>query len=574
MTFRLRRYQQDAFAAILESWHEHRSVLLNLPTGLGKTALASAVMHDQATSGKRCCFVADTNELCDQPLRAIERVTGELPTLEKANEHARRDARFTVASLQTLSRDNRLESFDRKHFDLLVFDESHRQVEQHQKVMHYFEKARVLGLTATAFRSDMADLSEFYDAVAYSMDIEQAIEQGLMPPITIDTAPIRIDISEVRSTLTSNGRDYSPQELSKALRPYYERVAQYIKEHASERHIAAYLPLVVSSKEFVTVCIEAGIRAVHVDGESPDRGQILADFAARKHQLISCSALLTTGWDQPTVDCIVNLRPTRSVGLFRQIVGRGTRVLPGVIEGIEDVAERKEAIARSAKKDLLLLDFIWATSKLGVCGPAAIISDSPDEIASMSGKCSTGDLVASVKAEREAKLKRELDEAAKREARFVQISSIAGLVDASELIDFQPIMRWEKEAKTDKQALALKRFGIDPDKVTSKGHASKILGILFKRQDKGLASLQTLWALRKQGRETTSSTTEEQALELIGDNLPMPFGKWRGVPMGDVPDSFFEWFLKQSWASSWPTVVRYARKLVEEKRKRISAAWR
>ena len=109
MTFKLRAYQRDAFTAINESWLEHRSVICNIPTGLGKIAIAAAVMHDRATSGSKCCFVADTNELCEQPMRGIFKVTGELPALEKASDHARRDARFTVASLQRPARDNRLE---------------------------------------------------------------------------------------------------------------------------------------------------------------------------------------------------------------------------------------------------------------------------------------------------------------------------------------------------------------------------------------------------------------------------------------------------------------------------------
>lgn len=560
-SFQLRQYQRDAFTAIFESWNEHRSVLANLPTGLGKTALAAAVMQETVATGGRCVFIADTNELCEQPLRGIRKVTGEIAALEKAEDRARLSASYTVASLQTLARASRLERFPRDHFDVVVFDESHRQVEQHAKIATYFDQAKILGLTATAFRSDMADLSEYYDAVAYSMDIAQAIDLGLMPPIMIDTAPIKIDISSVRQSMTANGKDYNAEELGRAIRPYYERVAAYLKEHAAHRHIAAYLPLVACSKEFASVCCEAGIRAVHVDGESPDRKEILAAFERRDYQLISCSALLTTGWDVPHVDGIVNLRPTRSVGLFRQIVGRGTRVLPGVIEGIEDVDARKAAIAASAKKDLVLFDFVWSTGKLGICGPAAIVSDSPEEIASLNGRIAKGNVVENVRAEREEKLKRELDEAAKRDAQFIAIQAIAGLVDAPDLIDYQPLFAWEREAVTEKQGATLRKFGIDPEKVTSKGHASKILDILIRRSDRGFASIQTLAALRKRGLDARPGMTEADAMAAIGGDMPFPFGKWRGVPFNKVPDGYFHWFIQQDWANNWPIVLNYARRV-------------
>ena len=108
MSFTLRPYQEDAFKAILEAWKEYRSTLLDLPTGLGKIAIAAAIMREQATSGVKCCFVADTDELCAEATSRIFRATGEHPALEKADSRVRGDERFVVASLQTLARDNRL----------------------------------------------------------------------------------------------------------------------------------------------------------------------------------------------------------------------------------------------------------------------------------------------------------------------------------------------------------------------------------------------------------------------------------------------------------------------------------
>ena len=323
-SFQLRQYQRDAFAAIFESWNEHRRVIANLPTGLGKTALAAAVMQETVATGGRCVFIADTNELCEQPLRGIRKVTGEIPSLEKLTDRAMLTADYTVASLQTLARESRLGRFPRDHFDVVVFDASHRRSNNTSRSPRISTRRRSSASPRRRSVPTWRICPEYYDAVAYSMDIAHAIDLGLMPPIMIDTAPIKIDISMVRQSATANGQDYNATELGDAIRPYDARVAQYILAHAADRHIAAYLPLVACSKEFVSVCRGAGIRAIHVDGEDPDRDRKLVAFERRDVQMISCSALLTTGWDVPHVDCICNLRPTRSVGLFRQIVGRGT----------------------------------------------------------------------------------------------------------------------------------------------------------------------------------------------------------------------------------------------------------
>lgn len=129
------------------------------------------------------------------------------------------------------------------------------------------------------------------------------------------------------------------------------------------RTTVVFLPLVSIAKKFCECLTNAGMKAVEVDGGSPDRKEILDGFNAGKYDVICNAMLLTEGWDCPRVDCIVVLRPTRSRALYVQMVGRGLRLSPD-----------------TGKKDCLILDFLWITAKHDLIHPSAIIAKS-DEVA-------------------------------------------------------------------------------------------------------------------------------------------------------------------------------------------------
>lgn len=128
-----------------------------------------------------------------------------------------------------------------------------------------------------------------------------------------------------------------------------------------ERKTVVFLPLIKTSQKFCRLLNECGFRAAEVNGQSEDRSQILKDFDAGKYDVLCNSLLLTEGWDCPSVDCIVNLRPTKSRALYAQIVGRGTRLSPD-----------------TGKTDLLLLDFLWMTDRLELVRPASLVTSSRD----------------------------------------------------------------------------------------------------------------------------------------------------------------------------------------------------
>lgn len=567
-----RDYQRDFVRSCLQAWGEleggpeekYSKIVGVLPTGLGKTVCAAMLFDGIVASGGRPLFLGDTDELCSQPIATIHRTTGRIPALEKGQDRAPMSSDCVVGSVQTLDRKNRLERYPKDFFTHIIADEAHRGVQRHLRIFEHFESAKKLGLTATAFRQNMQDLSAYYDYVAFKMEMFDSVDLGYMPPIMVQTLPITVDLSEVRQSMTAEGKDYRVDELDSTIRPYYEAIVDALLEKARGRYIAAFLPLVQSSKDFVSVCQSKGLAARHVDGNCTDRQEILESFNRKQFQLISSSSLLTTGWDCAHVDCILNLRPTRSVGLFRQIVGRGTRVLPGVIDGVEDPAARKKLIAASAKPNLLVFDLLWQTAKFGLAGPASLIAENDqdaEEIERRARKAKDPEELQAIhmafQKEKEDKLIAQLEQAAKKQARFMDAKQACAVMGFLDLIDYEPVFKYEHRLPSEKQWQVIDRAGIDRLTVKTFGHASKLIDAIFKRRNAGLTSLQTIRALKAKDVEDPEAWTESDAAMFLGEDRPFPFGKFRGTPMSQVSDSYYRWLERQPWLSSWPDVEKY-----------------
>jgi len=565
-----RYYQNDFARAVLTSWGDipgsdetYRKVLATLPTGLGKTICAAMLFQEIVNSGGRPCFAGDTDELVLQPLEKIYRATGISCGLEKASDRASLRANAVVASLQTIMRPNRLARFPRDHFTHIIFDESHRNPEAHQKVMEHFDQAKILGLTATAFRSNMKDLSAYYETVAYKMELFDAVDAGFVPPIKVCTVPLKIDLSEVKQSSSFGERDYNAEGVGTAITPFFEQIAGLIIEQFSDKQIVIFNPLIQTSKDLVSVFKQRGIRCEHIDGTSEDRNQILKRFERKEFQAISCSSLLSTGWDCPTADALLNLRPTRSVGLFRQEVGRIARVLPGVIDHLPEkhqAAERRAAIAASAKPHCTVIDLLWQTKKFGLCGPSSLIADNEEEAEELNKrirkKRNPEDLQEMRKAlqeEREKKLLAQLAAANQRKSMFIDAQELGALISEPELGDYEPVFAWESKPMSEKQEQILSRNGINIESVKGRGHASKLLDAIFGRSASGAASIPTVRALMSKGVTNPARMTEAAAAVLLGDDVLFPFGKHQGKPLRAIPDGYWSWLE----SADWFTALRY-----------------
>ncbi len=360
MTMELRPYQLEARNAIHEEWRKgNKRTLLVLPTGCGKTIVFSKVIEDCVKEGERVLVLAHRTELLDQAADKLEKSTGLKCAVEKAEQTSIGSFyRVVVGSVQTMMRDSRLKQFSPSHFQTVIVDEAHHAVsDSYQKVLNHFNLANVLGVTATPDRGDMRNIGSFFDTLAYEYKLPMAIKQGYLSPIKALTIPLKLDLTNVRQ----QSGDFAASDLDTALDPYLERIAHEMWQVAKHRKIVVFLPLIATSQRFADILNRIGFKAAEVNGESYDRQQVIRDFEKGRYNVLCNSMLLTEGWDCPSVDCIVVLRPTKSRSLYSQMIGRGTRLYQG-------------------KKELLVLDFLWHTERHALSHPAHLIAES-DEIA-------------------------------------------------------------------------------------------------------------------------------------------------------------------------------------------------
>lgn len=522
----LRPYQQQARDRIHAEWDAgHTRTLLVLPTGTGKTIVFASVAADQVRAGDRVLILAHRGELLEQAADKLQRSTGLVSAVEKA-ESTCLDSwfRVVVGSVQTLQRTARLERFPQDYFGTIIIDEAHHAItDGYRRILDYFSGAKVLGVTATPDRGDMRNLGEVFDSLAFEYKLTDAIKEGYLCKIMAQTIPLQLDITSV----TMSGGDYAVGDLGTALDPYLEQIAAEMARRCKSRKTVVFLPLIKTSQKFRDLLNTYGFRAAEVNGQSDDRRQVLADFDAGKYNVLCNSMLLTEGWDCPSVDCVVVLRPTKVRSLYSQMVGRGTRLSPG-------------------KTDLLLLDFLWMTDRHELCRPADLVcedravarqmtetlaeSGCPEDIEQAAVQAGE-DVVA----QREEALAKQLAEQRRKKAKLVDPLQYEMSIQAEDLSGYVPAFGWEAGPPSDKQTAALEKLGILPDAVESAGKAALLLDRLHKRQTEGLTTPKQIRLLERYGFRHVGSWSFDAASRMINR---IAAGGWRGVPKGVDPKTF------------------------------------
>lgn len=521
----LRPYQNEAKAAVLEQWEQGvQRTLLVLPTGCGKTIVFAKISEDCVKRGERVLILAHRGELLEQAADKIHKACNLNCAVEKAEETSLGSFyRITVGSVQTLMRESRLARFLPDYFDTIIIDEAHHAVsDSYQRILQHFSGAKVLGVTATPDRGDMKNLGQVFDSLAYEYTLPRAIREGYLCPIKALTIPLDLDLTGV----SVQAGDFRAADLDTALDPYLYQIADEMLRNCSDRKTVVFLPLVKTSQKFRDILNERGFHAAEVNGNSDDRAEILRDFDDGKYNVLCNSMLLTEGWDCPSVDCVIVLRPTKVRGLYCQMVGRGTRLSPG-------------------KKDLLLLDFLWHTQRHELCRPAHLICES-DEVAQKM----TENLAASgcemditeaeaqaetdVVAQREEALAKQLSEMRKRKRALVDPLQFEMSIQAQDLSGYVPSFGWEMSPPTQKQLDALEKYGIYPNEIENAGKAAMLLDRLNKRRMEGLSTPKQIRLLENKGFLHVGEWTFQQASNMI---TRIAANGWR-VPRGVIPAEY------------------------------------
>lgn len=370
---KLRPYQRECIASIGNRFADASSTLAVMATGTGKTVVFSSLAHEWG--GGRILIMAHREELITQAAEKIHTITGESPGIEMADDRVNTYDRckVIVSSVQTLSRPSpktqkpeRLLRFDPQQFGLLIVDEAHHAVAStYRTVIDHFrqnDRLKVLGVTATPKRADALAMGQVFETVAYDYGIEPASEDGWLVPVHQRVVKVDgLDFSKVR---TNNKGDFSESELEAILAQ--EKMLHAVVAPTIE--LAGDLPALVFC---VTIQHAELLRdvlnrykpgcaaAICKDTPKDRRRELIRDYKAGRVQFLLSVGVFTEGFDAPATALVVMARPTKSIVVYTQALGRGTRPLPGIIDGLEEAAaeERRTAISRSAKPHVLVLDF-------------------------------------------------------------------------------------------------------------------------------------------------------------------------------------------------------------------------
>lgn len=374
---RLRDYQVAAKEAVLEKFLLHHSTLVEMATGLGKTVLFAHLAKDWPG---RVLVIAHRDELITQAAEKIWAITGSKVAVEMGRERAD-DALYgtkvTVGSVQTLARSNRRARFHPDHFSLVVIDEGHHATAvTYREVLDYFASAKHLFVTATPKRADEVALEHVCESVAYQYGIEPAIDDGWLVPVKQTVVKVEgLDFSRARTV----AQDFNAGDLERILteeKPLHSMVAS-AHEIIGSRQALWFCVSVAHAKATANVLARytAEGNVCFLSGNTPkeDRRKAVDAYKeGRIQHLINC-ALFLEGFDAPSTAAIVMGRPTKSLSLYMQVLGRGTRPLPGIVDDIGTADGRREAIALSAKPHMNVIDFAGNAGKHKIVQAADVL---------------------------------------------------------------------------------------------------------------------------------------------------------------------------------------------------------
>lgn len=349
----LRPYQHEALQAISDA--DATRLLISLPTGTGKTVVFSELIRRR---GGTALVLAHRDELLTQAAGKLRTVAPELALNIGLVQAGRNDvhAPIVMASVQTLARTRRRLQLPREYTTVVVDEAHHATAPSYVDTLtHVADSPLVVGFTATPERSDKkSDLRNVFEELAYARSLEEMIREGWLCDLRAERVTIAdLDLAKVKK---SRG-DYQAAALGAAMQAAgaVDHAVAAWDQHAPDRKGIAFFPTVELSREAAALFTAAGLPAGHVDGTTPrdERRATLAALTTGKVQIICNVGVLTEGYDEPSIECVMVAAPTRSRIRYAQMVGRGTRLHPG-------------------KTDCLILDLAGVTTDLSLQSAGAL----------------------------------------------------------------------------------------------------------------------------------------------------------------------------------------------------------
>ena len=374
-----------------------KSLIQCMATGLGKTYTAAITIKEVPG---RVLWLTHTEELIEQSALSVyleltdlydqvpniianNGIIGTLDQLDKGLLHTniidpigfkktigvikqhRMDTscKVSVASIQTIHR--RLEKFQPDHFDMIIVDECHlAMAKTWTKTLDYFPDAIKIGLTATPERLDGASLGDLFEEFACNYDIKYGIDNGWLVPINAKRIATKLDISKVKSL----GGEFSSSDLEKVINTpaRNNKIVDSYLEYCKDQPFIGFGVDVKHCIELTKTFNDRGVKTSFIVGDEklcPNRKERIDGFRSQEFMGLINVTILTAGFDYDRVATIIHARPTQSKTIYLQATGRGTRILSGVIEGLQEPEQRLQAIQQSAKPILTLLDIVDNTNR-------------------------------------------------------------------------------------------------------------------------------------------------------------------------------------------------------------------
>ena len=321
----LRSYQQDIEQKVFDAWGQCNSIMVQMPTGTGKTHLLASVIYDwlKEAEHKSVWIVAHRRELVEQIEETVARY-GIKPT----------DETVKVMSIQWLSR--HFDDMKKEQPSLIVIDEAHHALaETYKELWLRYPEAKKLGMTATPCRLNRKGFTDLFEVLITSDGIADFIKQGWLSPF--DYVSIRPDSEDQRliDGLEKRGADgdFQMKEMDAVLnrRPTIERLYESVRQYADNKKGIVYAVSISHARNITSYYKEHGMNAVAIDSKTPAklRKEMVEDFRQGKIQVLVNVDVFSEGFDCPDVEFVQMARPTLSLAKYLQQVGRGLRKTAG-----------------------------------------------------------------------------------------------------------------------------------------------------------------------------------------------------------------------------------------------------
>lgn len=524
--FTPRPYQTEAIEAVWRGFRvdkpPKRRQLGIAATGAGKTSmfvlLAKRFLESDAARKPKTLILTDQADLIDQTVAAARTIAGFYADVEQGPERASRQATMVVATVQTMKA--RLDEWPVDHFDLVVADECDRALTKGwtDVLEHFGAFAQILGVTATPKRMDKRSVLRAFEHKAFEIGTYELINKGYLAPIVAKTAKLPIDLRKVATT----AGDFSEDEVAAAIEEVFLGVIATIKKLAAGRRTMVFLPRVETSKKFAALCNANGLTADHIDGSmgKQKRKFLKQAFRERQFDILCNPCLLGRGFDDPGVNCIINLRATKSDSLYQQIVGRGTRLYcPHGCPGKCDHPD--------AKKDVLILDFLWQFNDRGPLGPADLIAESREEAEQIrkflaergddQAEMDLRDVVKAAKRNAEKALLEAFINGRNARKEYLRADVWAAKMGLHEWVNWEPETDAQDTPMTGAQMKELIEKGFMIDTVRGGFHAAFILEQVTAQRRAKKASFKQAWWLWQKGHPNAHNYTLQEASRHLGE---------------------------------------------------------